>query len=213
MIRHLKRDHLKVLGPKTRKIIFLDKPEKLNSYETSLLKHYTLDQLMGEDHELGQIATYRREVGETKIIPSFQYIHEWLQENDGKLVVFAHHISVVETLHRMLDGFHALMIRGGMSPKLKDTVIKEFQANAVHRVMVANMDACGVGVTLTAASTVIVVEPSWVPGVNAQAEDRCHRMTQQTNVYIHYLVLRESLDERMLSAVMQKETSIAKAMD
>ena len=213
MIRHLKKNHLKELGPKTRKIIFLDEPEQLKKFESRVIKNYSLDELMGEDHELGDIATYRREVGQAKVPQAFSYIQQLLENSSDKLVVFAHHVSVVEDLTRMLEDFHPLMIRGGMTAREKEKAVYWFQTNPNRRVIVGNMDAMGIGNTLTKAPGVIVVEPSWVPGINEQAEDRVHRMTQKSNVYIHYLVLRNSLDERMLSNVFSKQKAIAQAID
>lgn len=213
MIRHLKKDVLTELGPKSRKIIFLDEPKRLKPFEKRAMKDRSLDELMGDDHELGDIAVYRREVGEAKIPLALEYIQELLENSPDKIVVFAHHIEVVESLHQMLAPFHALMIRGGLSSKQKNEQVKLFQTKAKHRVIVGNIDAMGVGLTLTKAPGVVVVEPSWVPGINEQAEDRVHRLTQNENVYIRYLVLRNSLDERMLLKVLDKQNAINQVMD
>lgn len=213
MVRHLKKDVLKELGPKTRQIIFLDTPKDLKPYEKKVLANHTLDDLMGEGRELGDISSYRRQVGTSKIIPAFTYIHELLEHSRDKLVVFAHHIEVVETLTKMLKDFHPLMIRGGMTAARKAIAVREFQNDPKHRAIIGNMDAMGTGNTLTASPQVIVVEPSWVPGTNEQAEDRIYRMTQKQNVYVKYLVLRDSLDERMLHSVLSKQDSIDKVLN
>jgi SWI/SNF-related matrix-associated actin-dependent regulator 1 of chromatin subfamily A len=213
MIRHLKRDVLKELGPKTRKIVFLDEVSKLKPLEMKALANHSLEDLMGDDAELGDIATYRREVGEAKLAPSIEYIKDLLDETGDKLVVFAHHIDVVEGLHRALFDYSPLMIRGGMKADEKSRRAKAFQTHDHHRVIVGNMEAMGVGLTLTKAPGLVVVEPSWVPGINEQAEDRIHRMTQDQNVYVRYLVLRNSLDERMLRSVLGKQDAINKVMD
>jgi SWI/SNF-related matrix-associated actin-dependent regulator 1 of chromatin subfamily A len=213
MIRHLKKDVLKELGPKTRQIIFLDTPKKIETYERTNLRDVGIDRFIGEDQNLGDIAKYRRLVGKEKIIPSSLFIREHLESTNQKLVVFAHHVDVVETLTRLLKDFNPLMVRGGLSAKEKSARVSEFQTNKKCRVVIGNMDAMGVGNTLTKAPTVIVVEPSWVPGVNEQAEDRVHRMTQEQNVYIKYLVLRGSMDERVLMAVLDKQRAIDQVMD
>lgn len=212
MIRHLKKDVLIELPPKTRKIIFLDEVKELRAFEKKALQDFSLEQLLGKDHTAGDIATYRKEVGLAKITPAFLYIQELLETSSEKLVIFAHHIDVVESLTRMLADFKPLMIRGGMKASLKAERVKLFQSKPEHRVMIGNMDALGVGNTLTAAPGVIVVEPSWVPGVNEQAEDRVHRMTQEKKVYCRYLALRNSLDERMLFRVLEKEAAINQVM-
>lgn len=213
MIRHLKRDHLKELGPKTRKLIFLDTPEKLHKMEARLLNDFTLEQLMEGERQLGDIATYRKEVGEIKTIPAFSYLHDLLENTQEKLVVFAHHVSVVEDLARMLRDFGSLMIRGKMSARDKQSRVEEFQNNPKARVIVCNIVAGGLGHTMTRAPRCVFVEYSWNPGENEQAEDRIHRISQNDNVYCNYLVLRNSLDERMLLSVLNKKSAIAQVMD
>lgn len=214
MVRHLKKNCLKELPPKERKIIFLDSSNHLMPLEKAALKNRSLDELLGEDHTQGDLATYRREVGEAKIEGALTLIEEWLEDNEGKkLVVFAHHIGVVETLTRELQAFSPIMIRGGLSKKEKAKRVQLFQTKEKHRVAIGNMEAMGTGNTMTAAEDVFVIEPSWVPGVNEQAEDRVHRMTQLGQVYIRYLVLRDSLDERLLYRCLEKQEAIEQAMD
>lgn len=219
MIRHLKKDVLKELAPKTRKIIFLELNEqvtnrtRLYELEKQVLKNFTLDELMGEDHELGDIATYRREVGEAKTLSACIYIMTLLDESPEKLVVFAHHRAVVEKLVQMLKPMSPLMVRGGMTSKAKAEQVRLFQTEPKHRVIVGNLESMGTGNTLTRAPGVVVVEPDWRPGINEQAEDRVHRITQEKNVYVRYLVLRNSLDERMLTQVLQKQEAIDSVMN
>ena len=62
----------------------------------------------------------------------------------------------------------------------------------------------GVGITLTAASRVIFVEQSWTPSELEQCECRLHRIGQANAVLSQYLVVRDSIDERILSAVVGK---------
>lgn len=209
MIRHRKADVLKELGPKTRQIIFLKSGRaSLAPLEKSLLEDFSLDELMGEDHELGDIARYRREVGESKIDDAAAYLSDLLENSNEKVVVFAHHINVVESLKEKLDSYGALMIRGGLTAKDKAKRVHLFQTKDKYRVIVGNMDAMGTGNTLTKSPRCVIVEPSWVPGINEQAEDRVHRMTQKSNVYCQYLVLKDSLDERMLHSVLAKQEAI-----
>lgn len=212
MIRHLKKNHLKELGPKTRQLIFLDTPKHIQQLEAKLLKNYTLEELMGDNTKLGDIATYRAELGTSKITPAFSFLHQLLENSDEKLVVFAHHVDVVEGIARMLDGFNALMIRGGMTSKAKNDAVKKFQTDPKHRVIVGNITAMGTGHTLTKSPRVVFAEYSWVPGENEQAEDRIHRMTQNDNVFCQYLVVRGTLDERMLRAVLSKQQAIDQVM-
>jgi SWI/SNF-related matrix-associated actin-dependent regulator 1 of chromatin subfamily A len=212
MVRHLKKDVLEELGPKTRKIIFLDAPQKLKPLEKKILKKYSLKELMGERTEKGDIATYRREVGEAKVLQSFEYINQLIEDTGEKCVVFAHHRSVVDDLARLLSHHGALKIQGGMDKKERAAQAPLFQNEEKHRVIVCNLEAGGIGLTLTKAPLCVMVEPDWRPGINQQAEDRIHRMTQESNVYIHYLVLRGTLDERLLHMTLQKDENVKEVL-
>ncbi len=68
-----------------------------------------------------------------------------------------------------------------------------------------NLQAMGVGYTLTAASLVVFAERSWVPGENNQCEDRAHRYGQTCGVLIQHLVLNGSLDSYMARSVVSKQ--------
>jgi SNF2 family DNA or RNA helicase len=213
MVRHLKKNCLKELGPKTRQILFLNEPGiGIKALEKEILTNHELEDLIGEDYNLGDIARYRREVGEVKQLPAFRFIKDKLDETGEKIVVSAYHIETVNFLHRHLAKYNALKIQGGMSAKVKSSVVAEFQNNPKVRVVVGNTLAMGLGNTLTKAPIFVSVEPEWTPGTNEQMEDRIHRISQEKHVYCIYLVLRNSLDERMLHRALSKEENIQTVM-
>jgi SWI/SNF-related matrix-associated actin-dependent regulator 1 of chromatin subfamily A len=213
MIRHLKKDVLTDLPPKTRKIIFVNEVPKLQDFERSILINHSMEELMGEEYGLGDVARYRREVGEAKLTAAFIYINELLENSQEKIGVVAHHISIVEGLTNLLKAFNPIQIRGGLTGKEKYQRAKLFQDDPRHRVVIGNIESMGEGLTLTRAPGLVVVEPDWRPGKNEQVEDRFHRISQNQNVYVRYLVLRNSLDERMLYRVLEKQASIDQLMN
>jgi SWI/SNF-related matrix-associated actin-dependent regulator 1 of chromatin subfamily A len=208
MVRHLKKDVLPELADKTRQFIFVDQPKSLIKYEKAALKLKSLDELIGEDFHLGDIATYRKESGLALIKHAVEIITDFLESCDEPLVVAAHHIDVVKGLFAALKKYNPLMIRGGMSAASKQLSVGFFQMDTRHRLLIGNIDAMGVGFTLTRARQGLTVEPSWVPGINEQMEDRIHRITQTDKVFWRYLVQRDSLNERMLWKVLDKQEGI-----
>lgn len=213
MIRHLKKDCLTELGPKTRQLIFLDTPKEILKLEAKLFPNVSLRELMGDKTKAGDIARYRKQVGVTKLKPAIEYLKDLLESSREKIVVSAYHIEVVEGLHAALSEYHALKIRGGMSARDKANAVACFQKDKMYRVMVGNTMSMGLGNTLTKSPYLISVEPEWSPGVNEQMEDRVHRMSQEKHVFCRYLVLRNSLDERMLRQSLVKENNMQMALN
>ena len=74
------------------------------------------------------------------------------------------------------------------------------------------MTAGGIGITLTAAAHVFFAELHWTPGVLMQAEDRAHRIGQTETVNVHYLVARNTLDEKMWRMIVNKVDVVSNAL-
>ena len=76
-------------------------------------------------------------------------------------------------------------------------IIDEFSKRKGHAVLVAQLQAGGVGVNLQAASAVVLMEPQWKPSTENQAIARSHRMGQTRRVHVHRLLAADTVDERM----------------
>ena len=159
----------------------------------------------GERHEsvdvLAQITTLKRLAGEGKIEAACEWVDSFLDSTDRKLVVFAHHISVVDTLAAKYGG---LRVAGKDSQEARQAAVDAFQNDPDARVIVLNMKAGGVGLTLTAASDVLFVEQGWTPAEHDQAEDRCHRIGQEDTVSAWYLLAEGTIDDDIYALVAQK---------
>ena len=64
----------------------------------------------------------------------------------------------------------------------------------------------GLGVTLTAANTVIFYDNDWNPTMDAQATDRAHRIGQSQDVNVYQLVTKGTIEERIVKRAQQKKT-------
>ena len=67
-----------------------------------------------------------------------------------------------------------------------------------------NIQAGGVGLTLTESSNVAFMELPWTPGELLQAEDRCHRIGQKNAVTCHYLIGRDTIDIQIYELLVDK---------
>jgi SNF2 family DNA or RNA helicase len=218
-IRRRKRDVLKQLPPKRRQIITVDATAKtINLVEAELKAKMLSDSTADMDWEVkafeefenmstDHVAQIRRTLGLAKVDPCMNYLVE--QEKLGvlpeKLVLFAHHREVIERAVDALcfNNIRAAPFYGGMNDRQKNDVVEDFQKGDL-RVFVGSIMAAGVGLTLTAADTCMILEPSYVPAENVQAEDRLHRIGAVNPVLVQYIALANTLDVRILDLVTQK---------
>jgi SNF2 family DNA or RNA helicase len=96
-----------------------------------------------------------------------------------------------------------LVLTGDTPPAQRGEVVRQFQAGDVP-VLLASLKAGGVGLNLTAADTVIHLDPWWNPAVEAQANARAHRIGQDKPVFVYKLVAEGSIEERMLALQARK---------
>ena len=159
----------------------------------------------------GFISELRKMLGLSKVKASVQVINE-LMEDRKKLVVFCWHKEVADKLCDELKSYKPLKIVGGISDKKRHDIVKLFQTENDHQILVANIQAAGVGITLTKASLVVMVERSWVPAENDQAFDRIDRIGQDEEVQCISLIVKNSIDHMIMNAHINKNEVIKAAI-
>jgi SNF2 family DNA or RNA helicase len=118
---------------------------------------------------------------------------------DGrKVVVFSFFRDVLSTVAAALGETAIGPITGNVPPAKRQTLIDEFTARQSPSVLVAQIQAGGVGLNIQAASVVIITEPQWNPMWEEQAIARAHRMGQVRRVDVHRLLAEDSVDQRIL---------------
>lgn len=141
-----------------------------------------------------------------------EWIENFLEGSDKKLIVFGHHIEVVNDLAKT---FRAPKIQGGMTTQAVEEAKARFQNDPECRVIVANLQAGGVGHTLTAASDVAFVEFPWTPALLDQAIDRAHRIGQTDSVTGWLLLAdrdgEETIDDE-INALLEKKRAVVDAV-
>jgi SNF2 family DNA or RNA helicase len=96
-----------------------------------------------------------------------------------------------------------LVLTGDTPPAARGAVVRRFQACEVP-ILLLSLKAGGVGLNLTAADTVIHLDPWWNPAVEEQANARAHRIGQARPVFIYKLLVQGSIEERMLALQARK---------
>jgi SWI/SNF-related matrix-associated actin-dependent regulator 1 of chromatin subfamily A len=209
MTRRVKRDVLHDLPEKTYRMVTLEPDGKMAEI---LEKEAAFDvkEILRHGVPVGTaIPGLRHEMGVAKVPYVVRYVRELLSSGAKKVLVFAYHRDVIETLARELNG---MMIHGSISAAKRAETVKRFQDPEGPAVLVGQTVAAGVGLTLTAACDVVFAETSWVPGEDEQCEDRAHRIGQTRGVIIHQVVVRGSIDAMILSVSASKRKDIRRIM-
>lgn len=133
----------------------------------------------------------------------------------SKSVVFSQFRKMLLLLEKPLKeaGFKILRLDGSMTAKKRLDVIQQFAhvGPDAPTVLLASLKAAGTGVNLTAASIVYLFDPWWNPGVEEQAMDRVHRIGQKKEVKVIRLIVKGSIEERILSLQDRKKKLITNA--
>lgn len=172
----------------------------------------TAEMMGGLRSALAEITKARHDTARAKLPLCIDHIRE-AAESTGKVIIFAHHRDIVDALTAGLSDLGVVSITGATPTDARQGIVDEFQNNPDTRVFIGNIQAAGVGLTLTAASTVIFTELDWTPAAMAQAEDRAHRIGQKSAVLVQYLVLEGSIDHNMLRTLENKQSVIDEAIN
>jgi SNF2 family DNA or RNA helicase len=121
-----------------------------------------------------------------------------------KIVLFAVHKSVIETLRDGLKKFKPVTLYGGTPAAKRQDHMDRFQKDPRCRVFIANIQAAGTAVTLTAAHEIALAEYDWTNANNAQAIMRVHRIGQEKPVRARFFSLANSTDERVAEVLRRK---------
>ena len=132
-------------------------------------------------------------------IPALLALVESYEEQEEPLVVFSAHRAPID----ILAGREGWATITG-DTKDKNAVAEAFQRGEL-RGIACTIGAGGTAVTLTRASNMVMVDLDWTPALNAQAEDRIHRIGTQRPVLITRLVAAHALDERVMEVLAEKQ--------
>jgi superfamily II DNA or RNA helicase len=119
-------------------------------------------------------------------------------EEGHKVLVFSQFTSFLSLLRRRLDaeGISHLYLDG--KTRNRQELVETFQSDAGSPLFLISLKAGGLGLNLTAAGYVYLLDPWWNPAVEAQAVDRAHRIGQTRTVFAYRLVARDTVEEKIL---------------
>ena len=207
MVRRLKKEVLNKLPPKRRQKVEIktDKEilEKIKETRTKVkgrngtLQAYTLTSTAKKDGVC-------------------EYVHDILSDSEEKIIVFAYHHEMMNSIEVLLqkEKIDYIRIDGSTRQDKRYEYVKCFQNKKECRVAIISIIAGSTGITLNKAHIVIFAELTWTPSIMIQAEDRAHRIGQKSNfVDIKYLYGPGTLDDFILDKLQKKLVIVSTTID
>jgi len=149
-----------------------------------------------------------REAGIRKAPLAIEFIANLLK-SDEPVVVFAHHKEVVSMLFEGLKEFKPVMVVGDTPKDKRITNIDDFQSGKT-KCFIGNISSCGEGIDLSAADTIVFVEPTWQTSALEQASSRVENINKNgSKPVIYLLTVRASLDHTVLDRTLKKQKIIS----
>jgi superfamily II DNA or RNA helicase len=233
VLRRTKEKILKELPPKTETDIYLDLTEKQKALYRKTVEQVrnTIDEAYSTKTrqqaqiialtailKLRQICVSPRLLSEDlreaspKIVFLIQSLKELLEE-DHSALVFSQFTSFLDLLGEDLEKHDIGFLRlDGSTPVVKrKKLIETFQRAEGPSVFLLSLKAGGQGLNLTKASYVFHLDPWWNPAVENQASDRAHRIGQKKNVTITRILMRHTIEEKMM-ALKKRKLELYKAV-
>ncbi|KAI1143634.1 DNA repair protein rad-5 [Hypoxylon sp. FL0543] len=144
----------------------------------------------------------------SKVVALMKHLRQLRREHPRiKSVVFSQFTSFMSLIEPALGKANMRFLRldGSTNQKTRSAILNEFRESNKFTVLLISLRAGGVGLNLTQAKRVFMMDPWWSFAVEAQAIDRVHRMGQEDEVKVYRFIVKESVEERMLKVQDRKK--------
>jgi SWI/SNF-related matrix-associated actin-dependent regulator of chromatin subfamily A-like protein 1 len=156
----------------------------------------------------GHLARIRRLFALAKVEAVAAWVADALDAGEPAILLFGWHVEALEQLHARLEHHGAALVTGATTSAARDAAVRQLQAGKI-RVLVGQIQACGVAITATAVRRVVFSELAWVPALNHQAAKRAHRVGQHHPVLVDMLAVPNSIDTTVVALLERKMAEIA----
>lgn len=231
VLRRTKSQVATELPPKTEQIVYCGMTEKQNElYETtkSEYRNALLDGIVQQEGKnspiallqgltrLRQLANHPRMVDEEFNDDSgkFEAVLEMLQSvssEGNKVLIFSQFVKHLQIFKNHFDKEKIKYAYLDGSTKDRAEAVRRFKEHEDTRIFLISIKAGGVGLNLTEADYVFILDPWWNPAVEQQAIDRTHRIGQKRNVFIYKFITKDTVEEKIV-AMQNRKKSIANAL-
>lgn len=125
-------------------------------------------------------------------------------ENDHKILIFSQFVKHLTLVKEALDSKKLAYTYLDGATKNRQGQVEEFQQNDTIKIFLISLKAGGVGLNLTAADYVFLLDPWWNPAAENQAIDRAYRIGQKNNVFVYKFISKNTVEEKILQLQKHK---------
>lgn len=197
-LRRVREDVLKELPDLIEKEQWCD----LNDKEKSIYKEAVLS---GNLMAIRQVSWQVPNLSDSSKAMRLKEICDNAKEEGRKIIVFSFFRNTLQKVHDLLPDRCLETISGDISPARRQEIVDEFNKAEPGSVLVSQVQAGGTGLNIQAASVVVFCEPQLTPAIENQAISRAYRMGQTSDVLVHRLLADDTIDERMLEILSNKQ--------
>jgi hypothetical protein len=225
VLRRTKEQVAEELPAKTEQIFYCDMSDDQASYYEKTKSAYRNDLLSSMDDgtyakkqvqllqgltALRQLANHPKMIDEHYASDSGKFenvVHtlDNVLKGGHKVLIFSQfvkHLSIFKN-HFEKEQIHFAYLDG--ATKNRGEIVSEFQQNQDLKVFLISIKAGGVGLNLTQADYVFILDPWWNPAVEQQAIDRSHRIGQDKKVFIYKFIAKDTVEEKILALQNRKK--------
>ncbi|EMC99296.1 hypothetical protein BAUCODRAFT_41782, partial [Baudoinia panamericana UAMH 10762] len=155
-------------------------------------------------------------VSSAKIDKTMETLHEIMKVKRGeKVLIFSQWTSLLDLLEIPVDseGWGYRRYDGSMNARERADAVDDFRTDPDLRIMLVSLKAGNAGLNLNMASQVIILDPFWNPYIEEQAIDRAHRLGQEHPVTVHRMLIKETVEDRIIEIQERKRELISTALD
>lgn len=216
MLRRTKSEVLSELPEKRRLVqeIDINMPAYKSKMQeiVSKIREYQNQALSKQEKALleGNISNAERQATGLAKAPYVAQFVRALIENGEKVLLFAHHHSVIDYFKKDLKALSPAFITGRETGAQKEKSVERFMNGKTDLCCISLRAAAGLN--LQRASCVVFAELDWSPAVHSQAEDRAHRIGQRDSLLCYYLVSKDGSDQDIQNALGLKVSQFVQLM-
>lgn len=129
---------------------------------------------------------------------------ETIRAEGKKALIFSQFTSLLKILSQFIEEKNLKYVYLDGKTKDREAVVDEFQNNPEVSLFLVSLKAGGVGLNLTAAEYVYILDPWWNPAVENQAIDRAHRIGQKNKVFAYKIIAKDTIEEKILELQKSK---------